>query len=365
MYPQGGPRQPELDFEQIMARIRDALGPIGRRLGGGGVGLLVVGVIGVIVAIWLATGVYTINPGEQAALRLFGNVREATVIDTGLHWRWPGPIGDKNVVLTSETRRMELGFRSAQGAVDAAVPVEALMISGDLNIVDVRMVVQYNISNLIQYLFRVDDPGEQARGVETGQPDGRTLTDASEAALRLIVGQRSIDDVLTEQREEVQSETKDRLQQLMDEYGTGINVLNVQLQDVKAPEEVRDAFDDVLRARQERDTKINQARSFENDIIPRARGDAARIVQEAEAFAAARVARAEGEANRFTAVLREFAVSQASRDVTRQRLYLEAMEEILPGINKIIVSKDSDTVLILGGGQGGLTPIPVGPSPNP
>ena len=364
MYPQGGSRQPELDLEQILARIKEALGPIGRKLGSGGIGLVVAGVVALILAIWLATGIYTISPGEQAALRLFGQVREVPVTDTGLHWWWPGPVGSKDTVLTSETRSMQLGFRGQQGVADAAVPVEALMISGDLNIVDVRMVVQYNISNIIDFLFRVGDPGELARDIPEGDPDGRTLKDASEAALRLVVGQRSIDDVLTEKREEVQTATKEKLQQILDSYSTGINVLNIQLQDVKAPEEVRDAFDDVLRARQEKDTKINQARSFENDILPRANGDAERIIREAEAFAAARVARAEGEAERFEAVLTEYAKSEASRDVTRQRLYLEAMEEILPAISKIIVSPDAESVLILGGG-GNITPIPVGPRPNP
>jgi membrane protease subunit HflK len=340
------------------------LGRVTQRLGGGGVGLLAAAVVALIVVIWLATGIYTISPGEQAALRLFGDVRETPVSDTGLHWWWPGPVGNKNVVLTSETRRMELGFRSEAGVADAAVPVEALMISGDLNIVDVRMVVQYNIKNLIQFLFRVDDPGEVARAIGPGNPDGRTLKDAAEAALRLVVGKRSIDDVLTEKREEVQTATKERLQQIVDSYQTGIDILNVQLQDVKAPEEVRDAFDDVLRARQERDTKINQARSYENDIIPRAQGDSERIKREAEAFARSRVARAEGEADRFQAVLKEYSISDASRDVTRQRLYLEAMEEVLPAINKIIVSPKAESVLILGGQQGGLTPIPVGPNPS-
>ncbi len=364
MYPQGGPRQPELDFEQILGRIKGALGPIGTRLGGGGIGLAAGLLVALILVIWLATGIYTISPGEQAALRLFGDVRETPVADTGLHWWWPGPVGAKDRVLTSETRSMQLGFRGQQGVADAPVPVEALMISGDLNIVDVRMVVQYNISNIIDFLFRVGDPGEQARDIPEGAPDGRTLKDASEAALRLVVGQRSIDDVLTQKREEVQTATKDKLQQILDSYGTGINVLNIQLQDVKAPEEVRDAFDDVLRARQEKDTKINQARSFENDILPRAQGDAERIIREAEAFAAARVARAEGEAERFDVVLEEYSKSQDSREVTRQRLYLEAMEEILPGISKIIVSPEAESVLILGG-QGNITPIPVGPRPNP
>jgi membrane protease subunit HflK len=190
------------------------------------------------------------------------------------------------------------------------------------------------------------------------------LKDAAEAALRLVVGQRSIDDVLVLRREEVAASTKERLQEILDSYGTGIAVLNVQLQDVKAPEEVRDAFDDVLRGRQEKDTKINQARSFENDIIPRAKGDAERIKREAEAFAQARIARAEGEAARFTAVLEEYSISETSRAVTRPRLFLEAMENVLPRVTKIIVSPESEAVLILGG-QDGLTPIPLGPNPSP
>ena len=361
MYPSGGHRQPEINFDQIIARIRETLGPIGKKLGGGGIGLVAALVIGLIIVIWAAFGIYQIGPGEQVALRRFGEVQGNPVVDPGLHWWAPWPIGQKDKLLTSETRRMELGFRSAQGVADASIPVEALMISGDLNIVDVRMVVQYNIKNLTDFLFRVNDPGEPARGIAAGVPDGRTLKDAAEAALRLVVGQRSIDDVLTEKREEVQTATKQQLQQIMDSYSSGIDILNVQLQDVKAPEEVRDAFDDVLRARQEKDTKINQARSFENDIIPRARGDAERIIREAEAFAAARQARAAGEASRFVSVLQAY---NESKEVTRQRLYLEAMEDILQGISKIIVSPDAESVLILGGREG-LTPIPVGPSPGP
>ena len=145
----------------------------------------------------------------------------------------------------------------------------------------------------------------------------------------------------------------------MDIYNTGINIETVQLQDVKAPEEVRDAFDDVLRARQERDTRINQARAFEADIIPRAEGDAERIKEAANAFKQARIARAEGEADRFTSVLQEY---KNSREVTRQCLYLEAMEEILPGITKIVVSPEAQSVLILGD-EGRLTPVPIGPTP--
>ena len=359
MYPPGGPRQPEMDFDHVLSRFRDGFGSIGKRFGGGGVGLLLLAAIGIIAVVWLGTGIYTIGPGQNAALRLFGAAQGSPVTEQGLHWWWPSPIGKRDVVLVTEIRSMELGFRSNATGVTSPFPTEALMISGDLNIVDVQMVVQYNIKNLNNFLFRVDDPGEETRAIPTGRPDGRTLKDAAEAALRLVVGQRSIDDILVRNREGVESRTKERLQEIVDIYNTGINIEAVQLQDVKAPEEVRDAFDDVLRARQERDTRINQARAFEADIIPKAEGDAERIKEGAEAFRQARIARAQGEADQFTSVLNEY---QNSQEVTRQRLYLEAMEQVLPGITKIVLTPGTETVLILGG-DGALTPVPFGPSP--
>lgn len=359
MYPPSGNRQPEMDFEQILARLREGWNRLNRRLGGGGVGLAILGLVGIILVIWLATGIYTISPGENAALRLFGAVQGPPVTEQGLHWWWPAPIGKKDVLLVTGTRRMELGFRSNQGDEVTPVPTEALMITGDLNIVDVQMVVQYTIKSLNDFLFNVADPGDESRGIPEGRPDGRTLRDAAEAALRLVVGQHSIDDVLVRRREEIEESTKERLQEILDSYQTGISVETVQLRDVKPPEQVRDAFDDVLRARQERDTKINQALAYEADIIPRAQGDAARIIEAAEAFRQARVARAQGEADRFVSVLTEY---QNSREVTRQRLYLEAMEEILPGITKIILSPEAESVLILGQ-EGQVTPVPVGPTP--
>jgi len=253
---------------------------------------------------------------------------------------------------------MELGFISNEVGVTARGE-EALMISGDLNIVDVRMVVQYDISNLNHFLFQVDDPGEETRGIPMGLPDGRTLKDAAEAALRLVVGQRTIDDVITKQRSVIETNTRLRLQEILDGYQTGINVVGVQLQDVKAPEEVQDAFQDVLRARQERDTKENQALAYKNDVVPRSRGEAERILNDSEAFKAVRIDVASGEAARFNSILEEY---RAAEEVTRQRLYLEAMEQILPGITKIVLSPDAQTVLILGQ-DGQFTPVPIGPLP--
>ena len=360
--PGGGqqpPRQPEFDLEQLFGRVRGMFGGSGGRLGGGNLGILILAVIALLIIIWAATGVYTVSPGENAALRLFGAVQGAPVSEEGLHWWWPSPVGNKDVVLVTETRRMELGFRSNEAAVNTPFLDEALMISGDLNIVDVQMVVQYRISNLNNFLFKVDDPGEPVRGIPEGRPDGRTLKDGAEAALRLVVGQRSIDDVLVRGRELVETDTRQRLQAILDEYEAGIEVISVQLQDVKAPEEVRDAFDDVLRGRQERETRINQALAYEADVIPRARGDAERIIEAAEAFKRARIETANGEAQRFESVLNEY---QSSPEVTRQRLYLEALENVFPGVTKIIVDPDTEPVLILGQ-DGNVIPAPIGPNP--
>ena len=322
------PRQPEFDMEQLFGRLRGLFGRGGGRFGGANLGIVALAVVALVIVIWAATGVYTISPGENAALRLFGAVQGDPVAEEGLHWWWPAPAGQRDVVLVTETRRMELGFRSNEAAVNTPFLEEALMISGDLNIVDVQMVVQYRIKNLNDFLFNVDDPGEQGRNIPEGRPDGRTLKDGTEAALRLVVGQRSIDDVLVRNREQVETDTRKRLQDIMDDYRAGIEVISVQLQDVKAPEEVRDAFDDVLRARQELETRINQAQAYYEDVIPRARGDAQRIIEAANAFRAARIQTAQGEAQQFEAVLDEY---ESSPDVTRQRLYLEALEQVPAG----------------------------------
>ena len=307
--PGGGPRQPELDFEKIMGGIRDGIGRVSQRLGGGGVGLAVALFVGLIIVIWAATGIYTTSPGEQAVLRLFGDAQATPVTQNGLHWWWPGPIGNKDVVRTDLVRRLELGFRSADGVANTPVPVEAQMIRGDLNIIDVQMVVQYDIKNLSYYLFKVDDPGEDAgeqRNIPAGRPDGRTLKDATEAALRLVVGQRSLAEVLAEERVNLELDTGVKLQEILDGYQTGINIISVQLQKVEAPAEVQAAFNDVLQARQDKVTATNQAQAYENQVIPEARGRAEQIIQPAEAFKRARIERAQGEADQFLSILAQF-----------------------------------------------------------
>ena len=319
--------EPEVNLEQIIERIRSFLRRF--RLGGGGGSALyfVLGGLLIAAAVWLGTGVYTVVPGEQAGLRTFGKFRQNTTnsliggFEPGLHWWWPSPIGTRAIVKVDEVRRMELGFRGT-----APVPIESLMITGDENIVDTQLLVQYDVKDIELFLFRVIDPA------------GQTLRDATESALRQVVGSRNIDDVLTIEKETVQAETKLELQRLLDLYDTGIRIIEVKLQNVLPPEQVKDAFDDVVRAKEDKERIINLADAYEESVIPEARGDAQRFLQEAEGFKAQRVNLATGQATRFTSILEEYLKSP---DVTRQRLYLEAMEEVLPGLNKYIISADS------------------------
>ena len=344
--------EPEIRLEDVLERIRTSFPKLGRLGGGGGFSILVVVILAIALVIWLASGIYTVSPDEQAALRTFGKFTGLT--EQGLHWYWPSPIGTRNVESVTVTRRLELGFRSGAGGATAvqAFPLEAQMITGDTNIVDVQAVVQYRISNLRNYLFNVDDPGEIDRGVADGRPDGRTLRDVTETALRQVVGSRAIDDVLTVEKEVVQEEVLLKMREILNEYQAGISVQKVLLQNVNPPEEVRDAFEDVVRAKEDKEKLINEAEAYRQDQIPRALGDAQKIVEAAEGFKQGRIAKAQGEADGFKALLEGY---QGSPNVTRQRLYLEAMEEILPGVNKYIVSQEGVLPLLQLGPELGRT----------
>ncbi|MEK9659370.1 MAG: FtsH protease activity modulator HflK [Chloroflexota bacterium] len=331
-----GQRRSEFDPDQLM---RDAKvwweRNKGRFPGGGSVGVIAGVAVALLLAAWLATGIYTVGPDEQAALRLFGKFQGTE--GPGLKWYFPSPVGTRNVEQVTLTKRMDLGFRDTSTNTR---PREAVMITGDLNIIDAQMVVQYRILNLGDFLFNVDDPGD----IDTreGRPDGRTLREASEAALRQVVGQRSIDDVLTVGKEQVQDDARDLLQRMLNEYGSGIEIQQVALQQVLPPAEVQASFDDVVAARSDKESRINQARAYEQDQLPRAKGAAQQVVQTAQGFKESRIALARGEAAEFDAILTQY---QASPEVTRQRLYLEAMQEILPGVQLFVVDPDVGTLV--------------------
>ena len=333
--------EPEVDLEQILERLRSFFGRF--RIGGGG-GLfgailyILLGLLLVAALLWVATGFYTVQPGERAVLRLFGKFNGEK--DPGLNWFWPSPVGTRAIVRVDEIRRLELGFRG-----DTSVPIESLMITGDENIVDAQLLVQFNIKDASDFLFKVVDP------------DGVTMRDVAETALRQVVGARNIDDVLTVEKEVVQAETKRLLQELLDLYQTGINVTEVKLQNVNPPSQVQDAFDDVVRAKEDKERIINLADAYEEDILPKARGGAARLIEAAEAFKAQRVNLATGKAEQFISILSEY---RKAPDITRQRLYLEAMEEILPGVTKFIVDPGTSLVVVTKGTEAEILPIPSG-----
>jgi membrane protease subunit HflK len=334
MYRPPQKEETQLSFDEIIERIRASLPKLPGIGGSGLIGIIFLVLI-VIAIVWAGTGFYTVGPDQQAVLRFFG--REAGTASGGLHWYYPSPIGKRNVVAITTTRRLELGFRSGADGFTVAQSVtnESLMITGDVNIVDVQAVIQYKIADLSDFLFKVDDPGDPDRGIPAGQPDGRTLRDIAESALRQVVGARNIDDVLTTEKEQVQIDVLLKMRELTREYETGIDVLQVLLQNVNPPLEVQSAFEDVVRAREDRERLINLAEAYEASEIPKALGEAAKVTEAAEGFKTGRIARAQGEADGFEAILEGYLLSP---EVTRQRLYLEAMEDILPGITKFILS---------------------------
>jgi membrane protease subunit HflK len=334
MYRPPQQEETQLSFDEIIERLRASL-PKLPGIGGGSLFGIIFLVMIVIAIVWAGTGFYTVGPDEQAVLRFFG--KKSGTASGGLHWYYPAPIGKRNVVAVTTTRRLELGFRSGADGFTVAQSVtnESLMITKDVNIVDVQAVVQYKISNLTDFLFNVDDPGDADRGIPAGQPDGRTLRDIAESALRQVVGSRNIDDVLTTEKEQVQTEVLLIMRQLAKDYESGIDVLQVLLQNVNPPLEVQSAFEDVVRAREDKERLINLAQAYVASEIPKATGEAAKVTEAAEGFKTGRIARAQGEADGFEAILEGYLLSP---DVTRQRLYLEAMEEVLPGVTKFILS---------------------------
>ena len=334
MYRPPQQEETQLSFDEIIERLRASL-PKLPGIGGGSLFGIIFLVMIVIAIVWAGTGFYTVGPDEQAVLRFFG--KKSGPASGGLHWYYPAPIGKRNVVAVTTTRRLELGFRSGADGFTVAQSVtnESLMITKEVNLGDVQAVVQYKISNLTDFLFNVDDPGDADRGIPAGQPDGRTLRDIAESALRQVVGARNIDDVLTTEKEQVQTEVLLIMRQLAKDYESGIDVLQVLLQNVNPPLEVQSAFEDVVRAREDKERLINLAQAYEASEIPKATGEAAKVTEAAEGFKTGRIARAQGEADGFEAILEGYLLSP---DVTRQRLYLEAMEEVLPGVTKFILS---------------------------
>jgi len=322
------PRPPELD--KIMSDMRNRYGrflPGGGSSGrsGGAIILLVI----LVLAGWAATGFYRVNPQQQGVVLRFGEwVRTTT---PGLHYHLPSPIESVLTPEVTRDNRLEIGFRDIAGrsASRRDIADESQMITGDENIVDIDFVVFWRISDAGAYLFNLADPDE-------------TIKVAAEAVMREIIGQTAIQTVLTEGRQNVQVSVRQKLQELLDEYKVGVKVREVQLLAVDPPSDVIDAFNDVQRARQDRDRLKNEAEAFRNDIVPRARGEAAKLVAEAEAYAKEIVSRAQGDASRFDQVYEAYKVNP---EVTKERIYIETIEGVYSNIEKIIIDDESGGVV--------------------
>ena len=302
---------------------------------------LLVIVLVLIAFFWLISGFYTVRSGEVAVILRFGKYK-TSVSKAGLNWHLPSPIERVDKVNTLEVKRLEFGYKTlAEGsygeyAVYGSVPAaESLMLTGDENMVNVETAIQYKIRNATDYLFNVKDQ------------EG-TLKIASESAIRRVIANHVLDEVLTENKFEIQQEIMKDLQEICNNYNLGITIMAVQLQDVYPPGEVDAAFKDVANAREDRNSYINEAESYRNEIIPKARGKAAAIKNEAIAYKEKRIAEAKGDVANFIQILERY---ELGKEVTRVRMYLETMEEILPGIEKYIVDSKGNLVKFLPLGQ--------------
>lgn len=318
--PQGGPPDDEdnEDFGEMLRQTRERARRLQR--------FIFLGVI-VAVVLWIGSGVYIVDPAEQGVVLQFG--RHVNTSSPGVNYHLPWPIQNVVIVDIANVRRAEIGFRSVEGQETRRILEEALMLTADENIVEVGMLVQYRVKDAAAFVFNVNNPEA-------------VLHTTTEVALRSAVGKMPIDGVITERRAEVQENTRAYLQELIDEYDAGILITDVRLQVADAPDQVRDAFHEVVRAREDRERKVNEAQAYREDVVPRARGEAERILQQALAYQEERVRSARGESERFLSILEEY---RRAPEVTRERMYIEAVELAMARVEKVLISQSDSGVL--------------------
>ena len=332
----GSSGSPPPDIEEMLRRSQERFKRFLPGGMGGGRTLLLV-VVG-IAALWLATGFYRVQPGEQGVELVFGEFVKTTT--PGLNYWFPAPFGDVIKPNVEVTNQITVGFRGStdagRGTATRDVPQESLMLTGDQNIIDVDYVIQWRIKNAADFLFNIRDP------------EG-TVKLAAESAIREVMGQTNLEEALTLKRQEVDLQTKELLQQILDTYGAGVFIAEVKQLKVDPPGEVIDAFNDVQRARQDKERSVNEALAYRNDIVPRAKGEASRTIQGATAYKEKVVRDAEGEADRFNSVYEAY---KTGKEVTTRRLYLERMQEVLGSTQKVIIDSG-------GTGQGVVPYLPL------
>lgn len=287
--------------------------------------------LAVAFVLWLASGFYIVQEGNEGVETRFGEYTRTT--SAGWAWHLPAPIANVDIVNVKQQRYIEVGYRT--GGADqsfGSVPKEALMLTRDENIVDVRLAVQYQVKDAKAFIFNVLNPV-------------LTLKQVTESAERGVVGNNVMDFVLTEGRSEVVAQIKKEIQEVMDSYNSGIQVTSVNLQDAQPPEQVQSSFEDAIKAREDKQRLINEAEAYANDVVPKARGAAARAIEEAEGYREQIVAKAEGETARFGKLLTEYTKAP---DVTRKRLYIESMQSVLSSLDKVVVDvKGGNNIMYL------------------
>ena len=322
----GGQQGPP-DLDEVLKKLQTRLGRVfggrGGAPGGGGFklpggGAAGIGIIAaVVVGAWALAGFYIVDPAEEAVVLRFGEYRTTT--GPGLHWA-PYFIDSVEKVNVQQIRNQEIGFRSSGGS-QTAVAHESLMLTEDENIIDIKFSIQYRVNDAQFYLFNVLDPD-------------LTLRQATESAVREVVGRSGMDFVITAGRDVVASETGTLIQEILDRYRAGLNITSVNMQDAQPPAQVQDAFFDAVKAREDQERIINQANAYKADIVPKARGEANAVLERAEAYRQRVIAEAEGETDRFLKVLDEYKKAPA---VTRERLYLETVEQVMANSSKVLV----------------------------
>jgi modulator of FtsH protease HflK len=331
--PSDGP--PDLDqlwreFNQRLYRLFNKTGTDAGGSGGFSPGMKGTGIgAGVICAIvlflWLISGFFIVQEGQTAVVLTFGKYSHMT--PAGFNWHWPAPIESHEIVNVSQVRTVEVGYRSTAKNKN---PKEALMLTDDENIIDIQFAVQYKLKNASDWVFKNRDQEEMVRQV-------------AETSIREIVGKSKMDFVLYEGREKVAFDVNQLMQQILDRYTSGVQVTNVTMQGVQPPEQVQAAFDDAVKAGQDRERQKNEGQAYANDVIPKARGAASRLMQEAEAYRARVIANAQGDASRFKQVLTEY---QKAPAVTRDRMYLETMQQIFSNTTKVMVDAKGGSNLL-------------------
>lgn len=321
----GGNQPPDLDelIRKGQQRLKGAM-PGGASGGGFFLILLLLGLLWVGLTSW-----YTVKPGEQGVILRFGEY--ARTEGTGFHLKLPSPIERALTPNVERQNRVDVGFRSSIDGSSGRFDNESLMLTGDENIVDVAFTVFWRISDAKDFLFNIQEP------------QAVTVKDIAESAMREVIGRRPIRDALTDAREQIQEEVQIIIQDSLDAYGAGISIREVALEQTTPPDAVIDAFRDVQAAEADRERSINEAEAYRNDVVPRARGEALKMLEEAEAYRQSTIARARGEADRFIQVYDEY---KEAKDVTRRRIYLETMEDIMKDMNKVIIDGSSGSGVV-------------------